>query len=188
MNVRAGDFDEGDARRLTFSIRLLRRDIGNVHGLLRPRARDQGSFSGRVGAVRVAGARRTLDGIRAGPPRGTARRRIDTEYRSWPRRARRVRKNGLEHRLELARRARDDAQHLGGRGLLLQRLGELPFQLGAGRAAAANARSRLRSGRTKLATTRSAFRALARQGHPGGTSIDPGSLATDIKNITRQGR
>ena len=38
---------------------------------------------------------------------------------------RRVRQHGLEHRLQLARRARDHAQHLGGRGLLLQRLGQL---------------------------------------------------------------
>ena len=39
--------------------------------------------------------------------------------------ARRVRQHGLEHRLQLAGRARDDLQHLGGRGLLLQRLGQL---------------------------------------------------------------
>ena len=31
----------------------------------------------------------------------------------------------LEHRLQLARRAGDDLQHLRGRGLLLQRLGEI---------------------------------------------------------------
>ncbi len=38
---------------------------------------------------------------------------------------RRVREHDLEHRLQLAGRARDDLQHLRGRGLLLQRLGEL---------------------------------------------------------------
>src|SRR5262245_10767028 len=32
---------------------------------------------------------------------------------------------GLEYRLQLTARARNDAQHLGGRGLLLQRLGKL---------------------------------------------------------------
>ena len=36
-----------------------------------------------------------------------------------------VRQHGLEHRLEFAGRARDDLQHLGGRRLLLQRLGQL---------------------------------------------------------------
>ena len=39
--------------------------------------------------------------------------------------ARRVRQHGLEHRLKLAGRARDDLQHLRGRGLLLQCLGEV---------------------------------------------------------------
>ena len=31
----------------------------------------------------------------------------------------------VEHRLQLARRAGDDLEHVGGRGLLLQRLGEI---------------------------------------------------------------
>ena len=39
--------------------------------------------------------------------------------------ARRVRQHGLEHRLQLAGRARDTLQNLGGRGLLLQRFGEI---------------------------------------------------------------
>src|SRR5215831_11298383 len=34
--------------------------------------------------------------------------------------------NCVEHRLDVGRRARNDAQHLGGRGLLLQRLGKVP--------------------------------------------------------------
>src|SRR5262245_55426943 len=38
--------------------------------------------------------------------------------------ARRVLQHGLEYGLELARRTRDDAQHLRGRRLLLQRLGQ----------------------------------------------------------------
>ena len=37
--------------------------------------------------------------------------------------SRRIRQHGLEHRLQLAGRAGDDLQHLGGCGLLLQRLG-----------------------------------------------------------------
>ena len=42
----------------------------------------------------------------------------------------RVRQHGLEHRLQLARRARDDLEHLGGRGLLLARLVQLALQPG----------------------------------------------------------
>ena len=36
-----------------------------------------------------------------------------------------VRQHRVEHRLQVARRAADDLQHLAGRGLLLQRLGEI---------------------------------------------------------------
>src|SRR5215469_14369535 len=95
--------------------------------------------------------------------------------------------------LQLAGRARDDAQHLGGRGLLLQRFGELLpslgkfapacfkllFQLGLRFADLAGTCSRLRSGRTKLATLRLALRALARQDHPAAgrsTPSHPGHL------------
>ena len=39
--------------------------------------------------------------------------------------ARRVLQHGLEHRLQIAGRAGDDLEHLGGRGLLLQRLGKI---------------------------------------------------------------
>src|SRR5262245_57008085 len=38
--------------------------------------------------------------------------------------------NRVEHRLDVSRRARDDAQDLGGGGLLLQRLGQVPPRLG----------------------------------------------------------
>ena len=44
--------------------------------------------------------------------------------------ARRVCQHRLEHRLQLAGRARDDVQHLRGRGLLLQRLGEILVRVG----------------------------------------------------------
>src|SRR5262245_40976557 len=55
------------------------------------------------------------------------------------------------------------------------------FQLGA-RFTATNARSSLRSDRTRLATVRFAFRTLARQVHPRGRSIDRAILAT-LKHI-----
>src|SRR5262245_30804154 len=83
--------------------------------------------------------------------------------------------HGLEHGLQLPGRSRDDLQNLRGRRLPLQGLGELLFQTRTECALATHAHARLRSGRTKLATVRSAFRALAGQGHPRGTSIDPTS-------------
>src|SRR6516225_1576540 len=89
--------------------------------------------------------------------------------------------NGLEDRLQLAGRTGDHTQHLGGRGLLLPRLGELTgarfellFQLDQRIGPVANARSRLRSGRTKLVTECSAFRAFARQDHLLGTGPPSG--------------
>jgi hypothetical protein len=88
------------------------------------------------------------------------------------------RPESCEHRLDVGRRARDDAQDLGGGGLLLQhfskvlsRVGEfasayfeLPLQV-EGVPPSANARSSLRSDRTKLAAARWALCAFERQGH-----------------------
>src|SRR6476619_2053825 len=82
--------------------------------------------------------------------------------------AHRVCEYGLENRLQLAGRTRDDTEHLRGRRLMLQCLGqlalalfELLFQLvsvclevwlrSLGLAATGSTHSRLRSGRTKLA-------------------------------------
>ena len=42
--------------------------------------------------------------------------------------AHRIRQHGVEHRLKLAGRTGDDLQHLGGRGLLLQRFAQLVEQ------------------------------------------------------------
>src|SRR5215471_9702877 len=122
-----------------------------------------------------------------------------------------VRQHGLEHPLQLSRRTRNDAEHLGRRGLLLQRLGKLLLCLvsaalcfsklaGAGfellpqprgrGAPLSHARSGPRSGGTRLTTTtRSALRALARQGHPRAARRSTRAVpATDIRNITRLGR
>src|SRR5262249_31415913 len=91
---------------------------------------------------------------------------------------RRVLDHCLEHWSQLPRRARDDAQRLGGRRLLLQRLGEVLMRLGklrprfcefpsarlkflfelrSGFADAANACSRLRCLRTKTGNASSAI-------------------------------
>src|SRR6476660_6936603 len=83
--------------------------------------------------------------------------------------AHRVREYGLENRLQLPGRRRDDLQHLRGRSLLFQRLGELLLQLGIGCAKAVNLSSRLRCLRTKTGNASSALRPLARQGHLVGT-------------------
>src|SRR5262249_8976735 len=110
--------------------------------------------------------------------------------------ARRVGQYGRNHGLQAAGRARDDAQHLIGRCLPLQRLGkvaprlgkvpprlgeftgarfELLFQLDRRIGPVANVRSRLRSGRTKLAAACWAICAFERQGHLVGTATGPPS-------------
>src|SRR5258708_2797261 len=80
-------------------------------------------------------------------------------------------------RVRHVRRLRDDAQHLGGGSLLLRRLdkaltrmGDLPsacsellFEIGAALASPTNAH--FRTGQIKLATSRSALRLFASQGH-----------------------
>jgi hypothetical protein len=61
---------------------------------------------------------------------------------------------------------------------------ELLFQIDTRHARRTNARTRLRFGRTKLATLRLALRALARQGHP--PAARRSTRPTDISNIPRQ--
>src|SRR5215467_8420439 len=78
---------------------------------------------------------------------------------------RRVRQDRLEYRLQVSRRVRDDLEYLRRRRLLLQRLGELPFQVGVGCAKAVNISSRLRCLRTKTGNLPSALRPFARQDH-----------------------
>ena len=102
--------------------------------------------------------------------------------------AHRVRQHGLEHRLELARRARDDAEHLRGRGLLLQRFGQLPARLREARACVNRAAAsdimrdrRVRATRVflfvplerSLRPCDRLFAPLRDKAHLGRTSIDP---------------
>src|SRR6516225_9138335 len=99
--------------------------------------------------------------------------------------AARVGQNSLKDGLKVAWRAGDRAEYLGGRRLLLQRLGkvaphlgeltgarfELLFQLAQRIGPVASARFRLRSSRTKLAGACWTICTFARQGHPVGTVI-----------------
>jgi hypothetical protein len=78
----------------------------------------------------------------------------------------------IKHRLQIESRAADDLEDVGGRRLLLPRLGEFPharpellFQIGPGFARPASARSFARCGRTSTAALCLAFRPFARQGH-----------------------
>src|SRR5215813_5183959 len=101
--------------------------------------------------------------------------------------AARVGQNSLKDGLKIAWRTGDRAEHLGGRRLLLQRLGKVPahlveltgarlellFQLTQQIGPVANARFRLRSGRTKLAGARSTICTFARQSHLVGTVTGP---------------
>jgi hypothetical protein len=98
--------------------------------------------------------------------------------------AARVDQNSLKDGLKVAWRTGDRAEYLGGRRLLLQRLGKVPphlgeltsarfellFQLAQRIGPVANARFSLRSGRRKLAGARCTF---ARQGHLVGTVTGP---------------
>src|SRR5215831_11204247 len=84
--------------------------------------------------------------------------------------------HGLEYRLKRAAgRAADDLQDLGSRGLLLQRLGELLFQVGIGCSKAVNVSSPLRCFRTKTGNGSSALRPFASQDHLVGTVTGPPS-------------
>src|SRR5262245_20567246 len=85
----------------------------------------------------------------------------------------RIFEHRLEHRLQLAGRTADDLKDLGRRGLLLQRLGELLFQVGVGCAKAVNVSSRLRCLRTKTGSASAALRPFARQDHLVGTATGP---------------
>src|SRR5215831_13916452 len=101
--------------------------------------------------------------------------------------AARVGQNSLKDGLKVAWRTGDRAEYLGGRRLLLQRLGKVPPHLGQLTGArfellfrlaqrigpVANARFRLGSGRTKLAGARSTICTFGRQGHLVGTVTDP---------------
>src|SRR5262252_7811711 len=93
----------------------------------------------------------------------------------------------LENGFELGGRTADDLQHLGCRALLLPRLGELTgarfkllFQLDQWTGPVADARSRLRSGRTKLAAARWAICAFERQSHLVGTLGGPMLVAPNL--------
>src|SRR5215467_2361092 len=101
--------------------------------------------------------------------------------------AARVGQNSLKDRPKVAWRTGDRAEYLGSRRLLLQRLGKMPphhgeltgarfellFQLAQRIGPVANARFRLRSGRTKLAGARWTICTFARQGHLVGTVTGP---------------
>src|SRR5262249_50758626 len=85
----------------------------------------------------------------------------------------RIFEHRLEHRLQFAWRAADDLQDLRGSGLLLQRLGELLFQVGVGCSKAVNVSSRLRCLRTKTGNACSALCPFASQDHLVGTVAGP---------------
>src|SRR5215467_10969595 len=101
--------------------------------------------------------------------------------------AARVGQNSLKDGLKVAWRTGDRAEYLGGRRLLLQRLGKVPphlgeltgarfellFQLAQRIEPIANAPFRLRSGRTKLAGARRTSCTFARQNHLVGTVTGP---------------
>src|SRR5947208_1675296 len=128
VGSRASGFHEGDEAGVALDIALLRHQVDNVDNA--PGCRAAGEWVTRIvidDKDRVptpslgVGARRVLLG------NDTKRfflieKQIGELRLAQPRR---VREYGLEHMLQLAGRTADDTQHLGGRRLLLQRLGQI---------------------------------------------------------------
>ena len=165
----ASEIDGGDEYGLAFDVCRLHRDVDDLHRL--PRFDDTGERGSRTWSLWSAVPE--LGKCRRYAEHGTRPHRpiVEPEQNSKTglADAHRTLQHDLEHRLQLAWRAADDAEHLRSRRLLLQRLGKLArarvepsFQLGSRLALAADARLRLRSGR-RNATLRPAFRRLARQ-------------------------
>src|SRR5215475_7360038 len=113
--------------------------------------------------------------------------------------AARVGQNSLKDGLKVAWRTGDRVEYLGGRRLLLQRLGKVPphlgeltgarfellFQLAQRIEPVANARFRLRSVRTKVAGTRWTICTFARQSHLVGTVTGPPFAPSPLADCPR---
>ena len=119
----ARDIGNGNGRRIALEVSLVRREVGNVLHLF--------CFRGESKAVIRAWAKRRFEATLLGPcRRGTVHRyhpeviSFVKEQRTELRLAdtRRILQHGPEHRFQFPRRARDDLEHVGGRGLLLQRI------------------------------------------------------------------
>ena len=99
---------------------IVRRSTHGPAGCTTSVERDRASQAGRTRLLVRSGAR--SEPLSPSTPKITARRLALAE----PRRAL---GHGVQHRLEIGRRRGDDPQDLGGRGLLLQRLGDLAVAL-----------------------------------------------------------
>jgi len=140
--ARAGIFDKGNYAGTTLDISLLRPQVGGVDYCF--------GFgdAGERGTGNIAYVHGRLPPPQLDVVRGCAVHRDRAKGVSLAKEqiaelclaeSRRVRQHGLEHGLQVAGRARDDAQHLGGGGLLLQRFAQfvgalldLLFQTGVG--------------------------------------------------------
>ncbi len=118
------DFDGSDAVRLAVGVGALLANIDDMGRLL---GADDLPEAGLwpPDAAFAGNARRTPAVRQATTVHGKRHRQIRTGCRIWPRRCASHCQHRLKYRLQLAGRAGDHAQHLRGRGLLLQRFGEL---------------------------------------------------------------
>jgi hypothetical protein len=140
----SAEFRTGNRERMPLHVGRYRRDVGDVGNLLRDGHKPQRRIRGR--SERATPARRGIcgrcvvqrNGAKSVPFAEPKRAEFGLTNASG------IRWHRLEHWLQFSGRSGDDAQHLRGRGLLLQRLGEslpglsefagpdfeLPFQLG----------------------------------------------------------
>src|SRR5262249_30965049 len=175
----ASKIDGSHEDRFALDVSWLLRDIGNMNRL--PRLDDAAEGSSRTGSLWSSFPELGKCWRYSEHCCRTRRATLETKQNSKIGLADTscVLQHGVEHLLQLARRAGDNLQHLRGCRLLLPCLGkvsprlvefalacfELPFQIGARLGHLTNAPRRLRSGRTNFATVGSAFRAFARRGH-----------------------
>ncbi len=117
--------DKPNERRGAFDVGLLRPDVGNVNNLPRvgdtPERKLRARVNDRFTTPLFDMRRRSMQ--RDGPKPPALAKPHDAEFCLAD--ARGILQHCLEHRLQLTRRTGDDAQHLGRRGLLLQRLAQI---------------------------------------------------------------
>ena len=142
---------------MPFDVSLLLREIDDMDHLLGPRQRPRPC----LGPGRITGSRRPRpmqSARRATQRSGTSPSHSAAGCRLGPADAYCIRQHGLKHGLQLAGRTADHREHLGGRRLLLQRLGQLARARLHARRTAARSRSRSPPGRRRSRPERSASR------------------------------
>ena len=122
----AAQIDAGYHKRMTLNVGLYSLDVGDMDYLLRDDDTPKGRVRRRLEQL-VACARLDIGGrrvVRSSHTEGVSVAEVQIAKLGLAD-AHGVCQHGLEHRLQLAGRARNDAEHLGSCGLLLQRFGKI---------------------------------------------------------------